>query len=346
MRRSPAQNKPSIRLKNTGSTSRTKMSLPLFPLSSPRKIHKRRPITFLLHRRSRSSGILCEATKQRNPSHQDDGDRSVLSLCSMTSEEYEGDESAAVDTVNSFDDDTSVLMEEDVPLNLPNETQMMQPSSSMLPPFSQAFPHWSKNMHAVTSTVDTACEMVTPVTPATPTTRVTLKMRPSTFSMPLSEEDDLYMSAAADINANENNKYTFQHIAWTDHCHCDDFVVSPIPYAGTDNQRNHRVHFVPDTDSTSMEEYDDIQYETNNRMPPPRTPSPYIQHYNNNHDGTNRKNRSSSPPRIPPAERNVIYMSFSTDPNDDPHDAMVDETYPTVTIHSRNWEHLLLPNDF
>ena len=161
---------------------------PLLALSSVRiqsrreRDHKKRSLSSMIHRRSQSSSCLFGSIPKITPAKHQDG-RSTMSLCSVTSDEYENDDDD--DTIMDSMDDC-----DDVPSTRDERSIMIHPVSSQQP----AFPLFTRGNR---SSMYPTHEMVE-ITPPTPT-RLTLKMRPSSFTLPYLFDNALYTEYNVDV---------------------------------------------------------------------------------------------------------------------------------------------------
>lgn len=299
---------------------KTSCSLPLLPLSPlpttqtfrmlsrKDKGHKLRSSSSKIHRRSRSSNILL-STIQKISNGKSRPERSTMSLCSITSDECDLDDTM----MDSFDDT--------IEFGSGQSTMIHQVSSY------PTFPLFTRGNDPSSTNTSQESWVVTPPTP----TRLTLKMRPSSFILPCSgneffakydESDDDYSDDEFVYNVDERSR-------------------SDSAYKMTVLPNNQIPSTVSTSDSVLSESVSfDENDENENRIPPTTPPSRYQDDYSN-------PRFISSPPLIRLIPKRIVYLPFHSHDNHNHYgnNSNVD-VRSSVPSFNHNMSHLLLPDDF
>ena len=310
-------------------------SLPLLPLSPlplsnsfqmlsrKDKGHKFRSSSSKIHRRSRSSNILL-STFQKISHATTQNDRSTMSLCSVTSDEYDMD-----DTIMDSFDNTTFEVDD-------GQSSVIHPASSSPP----TFPLFTRENHTST-TISQESWVVTPPTPS----RLTLKMRPSTFVLPFKGNDFYTSYDDSDDYSDDEFVYTINERSreYGDSTMTNSYETTlpphqiPITISTTESSHDTIV-----SESESFDENDDNE----NSVPPSTPPSNY-------QDDHVDSRFMSSPPIIRLIPKRIIYLPFHSHDNYGPSDYISTgsamDNYnerSTATLSNQNLHHLLLPDDF
>lgn len=282
----------------------------------------------MLHRRSRSS----VDTIQKNSQAKRHDERSTMSLCSVTSDEYDLDDTMT----DSFDEYDDVVSTRD------GRGIMIHPSSSQ-----PTFPIFTRGNNP--SMVITQESMA--ITPPTPT-RLTLKMRPSvSFPLPFLENSLYTEYEESDDGSHDAYVHAIDEMSREGDYTNVDFSAQPndiIPKTITTTENS-----IANGTIISASASFDENNENENMVPSPTTPPP-SHHYQNN-SAVAHPRRLSPPPMIRLRQKRIIYLPFHSHNNyihDDDHQNSItidndDDVHFTMSsFNNNNMHHLLLPDDF
>ena len=319
-------------------------SLPLLPLSpllasssvemlSPRRgfEHKLRSLSSMIHRRSRSSSIIPDTIQQIHQAKHSD-ERSTMSLCSVTSDEYDLDDTMT-DSLDEYDDVVSTR---------DRRSTNIYPSSSQ-----PTFPIFTRGNDASMGRAQESMVMITPPTP----TRLTLKMRPSSFTLPFIENTLYTDYEGSDDQSHEEYFHPIDDMSRDDDLNVIDFSArsNDVPVTiSTTTDNNSIAHGTLISESASYDEND----ENENIVPPPTTPPPF--QYQNNTSTAQHPRLPTSPPMLRLRPKRIAYLPFHSHDNYTPDDSQNnspsmddgDDVRFTVSSFNQNLDHLLLPDDF
>lgn len=245
-----------------------------------------------------------------------------MSLCSVTSDEYDLDDTI----MDSFDDTIEC---DDVR------------STTLYPvPSQPTFPLFTRGNYPSTS-ISQESWVVTPPTP----TRLTLKMRPSSFILPFVGDEFYAKYDESEEYSDDEFVYSIDNRA---RAHWDFRTAGNNVFTAQPNQipatisTTESVHSAIASDSVSFDEND----ENENIVPPSTPPSRY-------HDDITNPRFITSPPMIRLIPKRVVYLPFHSHDNYSHNDhnsagSIIDnyDERSTVPSFHPNLHHLLLPDDF
>ena len=317
--------------------------LPLSPLSASssffglrmrlRKEHKLRSLSSILHRRSRSISVLIN--KSPSPSkHQDeveDQERSTMSLCSVTSDDYDLEDTMMMDTL-----DVDFIVESGY-YQSPTTTRDGR----------RSYHHHGAHHDGITSppTVPRVASStlssvwITPPTPA----RLTLKMRPSVF---LDHDDDYHHHHHNDELIHGNDRF----------CHTmdDDDDDDDLQIHEGDDDRPSHCPVLIRSESVSFDHDDGAVTDDENTAPPPLTSPPTTPLPSWYPEAAT--NHLTSPPMIRSIPKNTVHLPFQSLDNDfninggdrrrRRRHVSIDMDDEDRTLSHPTLHHLLLPDDF
>ena len=289
--------------------------------------HKLQSSSEIIHRRSRSCNILHGTLKKiSNFKHRDEN--STMSLCSVTSDEsYDHDDTimdASFDDTIECDDGRS------------NSAMLFHPIS-----LQTTFPRFTRGNVPSTNFPQESC-VVTPPTPS----RLTLKMRPSSFLLPFTGDEFYAKYDDSEDYSDDDFVYTIDEWSRVDvdyRTTSDEYAVQPNLVPSTVST-SESIHNITISESVSYDENDENEY-----CVPSTPPSRY-------QDGNSNPRFISSPPMIRLIPKRVAYLPFhshdnynySQNGNYSCGSGSMDNFDNRTTVPSFNHDlhHLLLPDDF